>query len=189
MLDSNSSLRSHLLIAMPSQDDPNFNKTVTLICDHSIKNGAMGIVLNQPSSINIFELLNIPDSEPRDESLASLRIHSGGPVDTDHGFILHDGEYEHDATIKVADKLYLTSSSDILDDIARGVGPQNKLIVLGYAGWAPGQLEEEISSNSWLTVDYQHELVFSTPAEQKWLAAGKMLGIDLNLLTNQSGHA
>ena len=189
MTKPSSSLRSQLLIAMPTLYDSSFSKTVTLICDHSPEQGAMGIILNQPTSLNIYQLLNMPASEFKDESLASMRIHSGGPVDTDHGFILHDSEFEHDATIQVTDKLFLTSSTDILEDIAEGVGPKNKLIVLGYAGWAPGQLEAEISANSWLTIDFHHELVFSTPAEQQWLAAGKLLGIDLNLLSSQPGHA
>lgn len=174
---------------MPSLNDGSFAKTITLICDHSPEHGAMGIILNQPTSINIFQLLNLSEKDDKDESLASIRIHSGGPVDTDHGFILHDSEFEHDATIKITDKVYLTSSTDILEDIAQGVGPQNKLIVLGYAGWAPGQLEQEISTNSWLTTDFHHDLVFSTPAEQQWLAAGKLIGIDLNLMSGQAGHA
>ena len=189
MTDSHTSLRSQLLIAMPSLHDNNFNKSITLICDHSPENGAMGIVLNQPTSLNIFELLNMSHEDVKDDALTSIRIHSGGPVDTDHGFILHDSEYEHDATIQVTEKVFLTSSTDILEDIAQGVGPQNKIIVLGYAGWAPGQLENEIATNAWLTTDFNHDLIFSTPAEQQWLAAGKLLGIDLNLVSNQAGHA
>lgn len=149
----------------------------------------MGIILNQPSNLTIRELLNIPVAGNVDESLDDLKIHTGGPIDKDHGFILHDSDYQYDATIKVADHLYLTSTTNILDDIAQGAGPQNKLIVLGYAGWAPGQLEQEISDNSWLTTPFEHQLVFSTPAERQWLYAGKLLGIDLNLLSVQPGHA
>jgi len=174
---------------MPTLYDPNFSKTLTLICDHSSDQGAMGIILNQPTRLNIFELLNMQAPEIEDESLASIRIHSGGPVDNDHGFILHDSHAEYESTIQVTDNLFLTSSADILDDIANGVGPNNKLIVLGYAGWSPGQLETEISTNSWLTINYQQDLVFSTPADQQWLAAGNLLGIDLNLMSSQPGHA
>ena len=189
MNQANSSLRSQILIAMPSLHDPSFSKTLTLICDHSADNGAMGIILNQPTSINIFELLNIEKPSSDVKELSSIHIHSGGPVDTDHGFILHDGNSNHDSTLAIADNLFLTTSTDILEDIASGNGPSNKLIALGYAGWSPGQLEAEISSNSWLTIDYQHDLVFSTPPDQQWLAAGNILGIDLNLLSSQAGHA
>ena len=189
MQTSHSSLRAQILIAMPSLHDPNFTKTLTLICDHSAEHGAMGIILNQPTALNIFELLNMRAPETDDQSLSSIRIHSGGPVDTDHGFILHDSLAEYDSTVQVAERLFLTSSTDILDDIANGVVPNNRLIVLGYAGWSPGQLETEISTNSWLTINYQQDLVFSTPAEQQWLAAGNLLGVDLNLMSSQPGHA
>ena len=189
MQTSPSSLRAQILIAMPTLYDSNFAKTLTLICDHSPEHGAMGIILNQPTTLNIFELLNMQAPENEDESLCSIRIHSGGPVDTDHGFILHDSHAEYDSTIQVTENLFLTSSTDILDDIANGVGPNNRLIVLGYAGWSPGQLETEISTNSWLTINYQQDLVFSTPAEKQWLAAGNLLGIDLNLMSSQPGHA
>jgi putative transcriptional regulator len=174
---------------MPTLHDVNFKKTLTLICEHSAEQGAMGIILNQPTSLSIHELLNIKSPAEEEESLPAIHIHSGGPVDTDHGFILHDSHAEYDSTIQVTDNLFLTSSTDILEDIANGIGPNNTLIVLGYAGWAAGQLENEISANSWITIDYQEKLVFSTPAEQQWLAAGNILGIDLNLMSSQAGHA
>jgi len=174
---------------MPTLHDPNFSRTLTLICDHSSEHGAMGIIINQPTSLNINELLNTEKSDTDKKALSSVSIFSGGPVDTDHGFILHDGGAEHESTIEVASNLYLTSSTEMLEDIAEGNGPSNQLIVLGYAGWSPGQLEAEISANAWLTTDYQHDLVFSTPTDQQWLAAGNLLGIDLNLISTQTGHA
>ncbi len=174
---------------MPTLHDPNFTKTLTLICDYSPEHGAMGIILNQPTSLSIYELLNIEPTSVNQELLSSVRIHSGGPVDTDHGFILHDGQNQYDSSIEITHNLYLTTSTDILEDIAQGTGPSNRLIVLGYAGWSPGQLEAEISANAWLCVDYQHQLVFSTPPEQQWLSAGNMLGVDLNLMSSQAGHA
>lgn len=149
----------------------------------------MGIILNQPTSLSIYELLNIKPPEAQEDTFPAVTINSGGPVDTDHGFILHDSHAEYDSSIQVTENLFLTSSTDILDDIANGVGPNNTLIVLGYAGWSAGQLEAEISANSWLTIDYQAELVFSTPADQQWHAAGNLLGIDLNLMSSQTGHA
>lgn len=174
---------------MPTLYDPNFAKTLTLICNYSPDHGAMGIILNQPTSLNIGELLNLELSSENQQLLSNIRVYSGGPVDTDHGFILHDGQNQYDASMEISENLYLTTSTDILEDIAQGHGPDNHLIVLGYAGWSPGQLEAEITANSWLCIDYQHELVFATAAEEQWLKAGKILGIDLNLLTNQTGHA
>ena len=174
---------------MPTLHDPNFAKTLILICDYSPEHGAMGIILNQPTTLTIYELLNLQASELEHDSLASIRVHSGGPVDTDHGFILHDSHTLHKSTIEITDNLFLTSSTDILEDIAQGQGPDNKLIVLGYAGWTAGQLEDEISTNSWLTINYHPDLVFSTPVEQQWLVAGQKLGVDLNLMSSQPGHA
>jgi putative transcriptional regulator len=175
---------------MPSLLDPNFSKTITLICEHSAEQGAMGIILNQPTPLNIYELIESDTSnQDKDDPLLSLYIHSGGPVDTDHGFILHDCDIERESTTQVAPTLFLTSSPGILGEIAENKGPRNKIIALGYAGWSPGQLEAEISANSWLTTEYQHQLVFDTPADRQWLEAGKQLGINLNLLNSQPGHA
>ncbi len=189
MTETNTSLRSQILIAMPTLYDPSFSKTITIMCEHNAQ-GAMGIVLNQPTSLDIYDLITADKpKQDKDDSLLSIRIHSGGPVNSDHGFILHDCNIERESTIQVAPTLFLTSSADILDEIAQGQGPSNKLIALGYAGWLPGQLEAEISDNSWLTTEYQHQLVFDTSAELQWLEAGKRLGIDLNLLNSQPGHA
>ena len=187
--ETNTSLRSQILIAMPSLHDSNFSKTITLICEHSAEQGAMGIILNQPTSLDIYELIEADIMPDKDDPLLSIRIHSGGPIDIDHGFILHDCDIERESTIQIAPTLFLTASSGILDEIAENKGPSNKLIALGYAGWSPGQLEAEMSTNSWLTTEYQHQLVFDTPANRQWLEAGKQLGIDLNLLNSQPGHA
>jgi putative transcriptional regulator len=187
--ETNTSLRSQILIAMPSLRDSNFSKTITLICEHSTEQGAMGIILNQPTSLDIYELIESDIMPDKDDPLLSIRIHSGGPVDIDHGFILHDCDIKRESTIQIAPTLFLTASSGILDEIAENKGPSNKLIALGYAGWSPGQLEAEMSTNSWLTTEYQHQLVFDTPANRQWLEAGKQLGIDLNLVNSQPGHA
>jgi putative transcriptional regulator len=188
--DTNTSLHSQILIAMPSLLDPRFSKTITLICEHSSEQGAMGIILNQPTSQNIYELIEADHtSHDKNDPLLSIRIHNGGPVDTDHGFILHDCNIERESTLQITPTLFLTSSPSILTEITDNKGPRNKIVALGYAGWSPGQLEAEISANSWLTTEYQHSLDFDTPADKQWLAAGKQLGIDLNLLTSQPGHA
>ena len=189
MSDSNNNLSSQLLIAMPALNDPSFNKSLTLICEHSEQNGAMGVVINQPTSINVQELLLQLEIKSEEQELLDTPIYAGGPVSPDRGFILHDGESTWNSSMQIKSGLHLTSSNDILEAIARNEGPDNSIIVLGYAGWAPGQLEMEIAANSWLTIEYQSQLVFNTPAEQQWLAAGNILGIDLNLLTASAGHA
>ena len=174
---------------MPSLHDPNFNKSITLICEHSDTEGAIGIVLNQPMNLEVGELLSQLDIANNKPALNHSPVYAGGPVQMDRGFILHEGAESWQNSIEVGADLYLTTSNDILHEIAQGYHPQNIRIALGYAGWAPGQLEAEIQSNAWLTVDYQSELVFNTPAHQQWLAAGDILGIDLNLLSTNAGHA
>ena len=178
-----------MLIAMPSLNDPNFNKSVTLICEHSPKDGAMGIVLNQPTSMTVQEILTELQISKTCESAFDEPVFAGGPVQTDRGFILHDSNEPWNSSLTITENLYLTSSNDILEAMARGEGPENSMVVLGYAGWGPGQLETEIAANSWLTTEYQPELVFNTSAEKQWLAAGNILGVDLNLITGGAGHA
>lgn len=173
---------------MPSLNDPHFNKSIALICEHTENGGAMGIVLNQPTTIHADELFAQQDPDANNP-LDQIPVYAGGPVQADRGFILHDSNSSWESTIQINNDLHLTSSNDILHEVACGQVPNNLRIALGYAGWAPGQLETEISANSWLTVDYQAELVFHTPAEQQWLAAGSILGIDLNLLSSNPGHA
>lgn len=149
----------------------------------------MGIILNQPTTISSLDLLsqlNIPSDEC---SLAQQPIYAGGPVQTDCGFVLHDSPTAWDASIQVNNEISLTSSDQILHELAKGRLPNNFRIALGYAGWAPGQLEAEIQANAWLTTTYQKELVFNTPAEKQWLMAGTLLGVDLNLLISGAGHA
>jgi len=182
-------LRSHILIAMPSLHQDVFNKSITLICEHSDSDGAMGIILNQPTSINAFELLSQLSIPSDAHDLKQQPVYVGGPVETECGFVLHDNDYNWDASIRVNDEICLTSSNLILHELAEGRSPSNFRIALGYAGWAPGQLEAEIKSNAWLTINYQKDLVFNPPAEKQWLAAGNLLGVDLNLLTSGAGHA
>ena len=183
--DTDISLRSQLLIAMPALHDPGFNKSLVLVCEHSLQAGAMGIIINQPTNIGLKELLyEQSDSKPK-----AITLHAGGPVEPARGFILHDGAVDMEATLEISSGLFLTSSNKTLREIMRGGGPKNKIIALGYAGWAPGQLESEISANAWLVTDYCHDLVFATAAQQQWLAAGHQLGIDLNLVASDIGHA
>lgn len=180
-------LRNHFLIAMPNLKDPIFAHTITYLCDHSPE-GALGIVINHPLNIqvgNIFEQLKLPDSA----TVSHQQVMSGGPVQMDRGFILHPGGYNYESTLKISSDISLTASRDILVDLAESKGPERALVALGYAGWDAGQLEEEIAANSWLTVPADPQILFDTPCEQRWAAASKYLGIDLNLISTSAGHA
>jgi len=184
-----SNLKNQFLIAMPAMSDPNFNHTVTLICQQSDEMGAFGIIINRPSGLNLgglFEQLNITVEDP---SLAIIPALTGGPVQPEQGFVLHDTLKTWESTLTISDELALTSSRDILIDIAKGEGPKHFLLALGCAGWAPGQLEKEIQENTWLTCPANTQTLFDLPYKHRWQGAADSLGIDLNLISNVAGHA
>lgn len=182
-------LTKQLLIAMPSLRDPNFSHTVTLICEHN-EYGAMGIVINQPTSMSVEELIDRLDTEKKSATVPNHNpVFAGGPVHINRGFILHDSDREWESTHMIDNDLKLTTSEDILLDIGKGVGPKNSIVALGYAGWGPGQLEQELAENAWLTVPYEAKIVFDTPVEKRWKTAADKLGIDLHLISNEAGHA
>lgn len=186
---SNLSLANHFLIAMPDMVDPYFAESLSLICEHN-QDGAMGFIVNRPLDISAAELFEQQEIEYNpDSELAQLPLHMGGPVQQGQGFILHSGEQQWDTTLTVSEQFKITSSRDIIADIALGQGPDKFIILLGYAGWGGGQLEDEILANSWLTIESDPDIVFSTPIEQRWQAAATRLGIDLNLLSTDTGHA
>lgn len=181
-------LTNHLLIAMPALEDPNFSHTVTYICEHS-EDGAMGIVLNRPLDLplsDVLEHLEIPILDPR---LSQQHVFLGGPVDMERGFVVHTPVGEWDSSMTVSADIGVTTSRDILQAIARGEGPERYRIALGYAGWGSGQLESELGENSWLSTPATPELLFATPPEQLWQAAASELGIDMTLLSQETGHA
>ncbi len=182
-----SSLRNHFLIAMPSLNESIFSHTITYICDHS-EDGAMGLVINQPLGIDMSEIYQQLDCSEGSHH-ATQAVLSGGPVQPERGFILHSPEQQWESSLAVSRDIMLTASRDIIDAISRNQGPQKFLMALGYAGWGAGQLEEEITSNSWLTIPAEPHIVFDTPIEQRWAAASKSLGIDLNLISGTAGHA
>mgnify|MGYP001035719609 CR=1 FL=1 len=183
-----SNFTNHFLIAMPTLEDINFSGTVTLICEHN-EEGAMGIVINRPTDFALGELLQQLEMIEDADMYSDTVVYRGGPVQEEHGFILHQpvGDWQHSLTI--ADDLALTTSRDILQAIADDQGPERKLIALGYAGWGAGQLEQEISANAWLTTPADTTILFDTPVEERWAAAAGKLGIDLNLLSSETGHA
>lgn len=175
------SLSNHLLIAMPGMEDPNFSASVTLICEHNDE-GALGIVINKPLQLqlsDVFEQLAHADSP----------VLQGGPVGLDQGFVLHGPGSTFESSLAVSGDIHLTFSSDVLDAMATGDGPDKFLVALGYAGWGAGQLEDEMLANSWLSVPATSEIVFDLPFEQRWTAAAQTLGIDITQIAPDAGHA
>lgn len=182
------SLTNHFLIAMPNLGDPNFSRTVTLICEHS-KDGAMGLVINRTTDLclaDVLEQMNIaaPDSRRLHEP-----VHVGGPVQGNRGFVLHEPLGHWESTLAVTGELGVSTSRDILEALAHNEGPTHYILTLGYAGWAAGQLEHEIAENAWLSGPADRGILFHTPPEARWSAAARLLGIDLTTLSGEAGHA
>jgi putative transcriptional regulator len=182
------SLSNQLLIAMPGMADPNFNSTVTLVCEHNA-NGALGIIINRPMTMNLGGLFDQLEMADADHALANSPILHGGPVARDKGFVLHAPGDSFDTTVTVSDDVQLTLSRDILDAIAAGSGPDNSLVALGYAGWDSGQLEQEMLDNTWLTVPSTPEIIFDVPFSERWSVAAKTIGIDISQISPHAGHA
>jgi putative transcriptional regulator len=181
-------LTSHFLIAMPNMVDPNFAKSVTFICEHN-EQGALGLVVNRPTDMNLrslFEQVKIPLP---DSVFGDLPVYQGGPVQVDRGFVLHRPIGGWQSTLTVSENLGLTTSRDILQAIGEGHGPSQVLVSLGYAGWAAGQIEHELSQNAWLTVAANPDVIFDLPPEKRFNAAIGLLGIDLVSLSDDAGHA
>jgi putative transcriptional regulator len=181
------SLKNHFLVAMPSLTDPHFHRSVTYLCEHH-SDGAMGITINQPSTYTLREML-AQLALSNNAYLPANTVFNGGPVQSERGFILHGGTKQWETTINIAEGINLTGSKDILVDIANNNGPTEAIIALGFAGWDSGQLETEIAANHWLTVPADPAIIFKTNYRQQWTAAAAKLGIDLNLISDQIGHA
>jgi putative transcriptional regulator len=181
-------LTHHFLIAMPNMADPHFARTLTFICEHNDQ-GALGVVINRPIDMNLQALLEQVSIRQDTDVLKAVPIHFGGPVQVDRGFVLHSPLGEWQSTLAVSSDIGLTTSKDILQAVARGEGPGKLLVTLGYAGWAPGQLEHELAQNAWLTVRASTEVIFDIPAEARLPAAMQLLGIDFASLSEQAGHA
>jgi putative transcriptional regulator len=182
------SFTNQLLVAMPALNDPNFAQTVTLVCEHTDK-GALGIVLNKPLPMKLSDVLTQMQLEPSSNEIAAKPVLRGGPVHTDRGFVLHRPGGEWDHTHKVSDAIQVTTSRDILAAMARGEGPTDAFIALGYAGWESGQLEREMRDNAWLSLPVDARVVFELPFEERWLAAWQLLGVDVDKLSPDAGHA
>ncbi|HXH71850.1 MAG TPA: YqgE/AlgH family protein [Mariprofundaceae bacterium] len=185
-------LTGQLLLAMPTLQDPNFSDSVVLICHHDT-DGCMGLIVNRLRDVTLQEVLEdldiwhaepgkvLPDSD--------RRVFDGGPVDEFRGFILHDGWHVYDSTMQVTSELHLTASRDILEAIAKGEGPEHYMLLLGYAGWGSGQLEQELSNNDWIVAPASHHILFQEPPEGRWAFGARCMGIDRSNLSDQIGHA
>lgn len=182
-------LDGKLLVAMPGMGDPRFEKSVILICAHSDE-GAMGLIVNKPAHDLSFSSLLDQLGIPKGDRGRDIHVHFGGPVERGRGFVLHTADYPGGpATMKIDDRFGMTATLDILEAIAQGSGPQSALLALGYAGWAPGQLESEIKDNGWLVAEAGLDLVFSPNDAGKWGAALKAMGIDPLSLSAAAGRA
>lgn len=181
-------LTNHFLVAMPGMVDPYFSKTLTFICEHSDK-GAIGLVVNKPTDLTLSRLFSEINIGIKDRRLGEASVYFGGPVLTDRGFVLHQPLGEWGSTLRVSDDLGLTTSKDILEAMAKGNGPSRVLVTLGYAGWGPGQLEDEIVRNGWLTVPASASVMFDLPFEQRLTAAMALLGLNFGNLSDVAGHA
>jgi putative transcriptional regulator len=189
-------LDGQLLIAMPAMGDPRFARAVIYMCAHS-EDGAMGIIINHRapniSFTELLEQLNIVPPKERislPSGLRGMAVHLGGPVETGRGFVLHSADYfKEESTLPIDELVCLTATVDILRDIAKGTGPDKALLALGYAGWAPGQLESEIQANGWLHCAADTELIFDPEVDRKYSRAFGKIGIDPLRLVNDAGHA
>jgi putative transcriptional regulator len=184
-----SSLTGQLLVAMPQMQDPRFARSVVYLCAHSEQAGAMGLVVNKTiDTLSIDELYSHLKIEPI--RLNRPRpVHFGGPVDPGRGFVLHSVDYREEGTLGIDDGFAMTATIDILRAIGKGEGPRRSLLALGYAGWAPGQLDAEIQANGWLSVAADADLVFAEEDDSKWQRALAKLGVSPEMLSVEAGHA
>jgi putative transcriptional regulator len=184
-------LANHFLIAMPSMQDPIFGGTVVYVCEHNDK-GVLGVVINKPTDMTmdiLFDRIELKIAEDARVAHGGDPIMFGGPVQDDRGFVLHTPGRRYSSSLTVTDEVAFTTSIDVLEAVAKGEGPQRMLVSIGYAGWSPGQLEEEISRNGWLTVGADAHVLFDLPVEERYNAAIKLLGIDPLMLASEAGHA
>ncbi|MGF1687749.1 YqgE/AlgH family protein [Photobacterium japonica] len=185
-------LTNHFLVAMPSMQDPNFKGGVVYICEHNDE-GAMGIVINLPIDISVGSMLDQIEIE-REQPITnpdSLEqpVFNGGPVSADRGFVLHNQTGHFSSSITLTEQVAVTTSKDILSLLGTHEAPDHFLVALGYAGWDAGQLEQELTENTWLTTEADPDVVFSTPIHERWAKAIAQLGINATHLSIDKGHA
>jgi len=182
------SLNTQLLVAVPSLDDPHFTRSVALVCQHG-EHGAMGVIVNRALDLTLGEVFVQMGITSSDSALLATPVLAGGPVHTERGFVIHDGDVSWDATLSIGEGLSITTSRDVLEAIARNEGPPRAVVVLGCAGWAAGQLEEELLGHSWLSTPFDPEVLFELPLNARWQAAAGGIGVDLMRMADYAGHA
>ncbi len=186
-------LKHQFLIAMPAMADTNFERSVVYVCDHSDR-GALGLVINRPTDLTLGKLFDRVDLKLEIAPRMNDPVYFGGPVQTERGFVLHgvgpaDKPTLYSSTLAISDEISLTTSKDVLEAIAGGLGPDKVLVTLGYSGWGAGQLESEIAQNAWLTVSAAPQIIFDVPADEKYNAALRLLGVNSAQLAGHAGHA
>ncbi|TNF52489.1 MAG: YqgE/AlgH family protein [Burkholderiales bacterium] len=187
-------LTNHFLIAMPGLSDELFGRSVVFMCEHSDR-GALGLVINKPGEIRLAQLFDKVELSLGREELAAQPVFLGGPVQTERGFVLHEavegaeGESVYASTLTIPGGLEMTTSKDVLEAMASGGGPRKVFVTLGYASWGQGQLESEITENSWLTVEADHSLIFDVPVDERYDRAMALLGLQSWMLSPDAGHA
>ena len=182
------SLNNHFLIAMPHMDDTRFTQAVVLICEHTAR-GAMGIVVNHPMDLSLNQLFTHLDISAQEPIFTKEKVYAGGPLQKEHGFVLHSTDTKWGASFPVTESLTLSVSKDILTAIAQKEGPSQALIALGCAGWSAGQLETELANNVWLSVPADPNIIFDLPPYKRWRAALEIVGINPDHLVAEVGHA
>jgi putative transcriptional regulator len=191
-------LTNHFLIAMPGLEDAMFSKSVVYVCEHTPR-GALGLVINKPAEMKMASLFDKLDLPLKRDDVHQSPVFQGGPVQTERGFVLHEAVWTSDAgkpretlyasTMSITGGLEMTTSKDVLEAISGGAGPRRVLISLGYSAWGEGQLESELSENSWLTVDANQAVIFDTPVEKRYEQALALLGLEAWMISSQVGHA
>ena len=181
------SLKSHFLIAMPTLDDPNFHRSVTLICEHN-EEGAMGIVINQPTEVTTSELLDHLEIAVQ-PGFHERPVLAGGPVQMDRGFVIHSGDKKWQSSLELDQQIKITTSQDILKALPHQPELNDAFVALGYAGWGPGQLEAELLADGWLTLPAEDQIIFDIPDDEKWRTAAMQYGIDISTFGDVIGYA
>lgn len=181
-------LTNQFLIAMPSLQDPNFHRTVTYLCAHNDE-GAMGIVINRPLELSLGEVLDHMDIDVENDTVNDMTVLQGGPVQRERGFVIHEPAGHWDAVLEVGDEIGVATSRDILAAVALGEGPHRAVVALGYAGWGAGQLEREVLQNAWLSGPADSSIIFDLPYDERYESAARLLGVDVDRLSGEAGHA
>jgi putative transcriptional regulator len=187
-MQERTNLTNQLLIAMPTLEDPNFSHSVVYVCEDN-EEGVMGITVNRPLDLTLGDIFDHMEITCTDADVRARPVFMGGPIDLERGFVLHAPHGGWDSTLEVTERIGLTTSRDILEALADEAGPSRVTVALGYSGWSREQMDQEMAENSWLTAEATEEILFELPVEERWSTAARQLGIDINLLSGEAGHA